>query len=301
MRNFDRLQEQVEDGTLRMIQIESVPRSVSTAFARALNESDTPSVYVNEPFNRYQRDVDVAAGHILDATDPITRKTDEPLTVVTKSTSRNLSTGNFLDWMTVSDGVAWTVRHPLVQLGSLVTRIANDLFIEPEADVLKQHDLTPEHLAAVDDFLLHGPTDPTTKHATNHPGSSNYSKTSWQDIGDHFRSGSYDPNHSVVVDAVEFTERPAEVLQRACGALGLRYGDRMVAGWQNGIINANAGYSVVERDASELAWTNHAATSKGIEAVSRDSLVLDQLPAAMQDHLTQVAIPTYQEMVTYGR
>lgn len=143
MRNFDRLQGQVADGALRMIHVESVPRSVSTAFARAVNEFDGPSVYVNEPFNHYERDVDIAAGHILDATDPITRKSDEPLTVVSKSTSRNLSTGNFRDWMTVTDGVAWTVRHPLVQIGSLVTRIANDIFFEPEADVLKQDDLTP--------------------------------------------------------------------------------------------------------------------------------------------------------------
>lgn len=299
MSNFDRLQAQVEEGALHMIHIESVPRSVSTAFARALNESDSPSVYVNEPFNRYQRDVDIAAGHILDATDPITRHSDEPLTVVTKSTSRNLSTGNFRDWMTVSDGVAWTVRHPLVQLGSLVTRIANDLFIEPEADVLTQDDLTAEHLEAVNEFLLRGPMDPTTHHAASHPGSSDYSKTSWADIGAHFRSG-YKPDRSVVIDAVDFTDHPVEVLQRACGKLGLQFSNRMVEGWQGGVINANTGYNLIERHPTELAWTSHATTSTGIVPVSRDALVLDQLPQGMQDHLTQVAIPTYEEMVAFG-
>jgi hypothetical protein len=103
-----------------------------------------------------------------------------------------------------------------------------------------------------------------------------------------------------VIDAVEFTDHPIEVIQRACGRLGLTYSDRMVEGWQSGVINANTGYNIVERDHAELAWTNHATTSTGIEPVSRDALVLDQLPQAMQDHLTQVAIPTYREMVAFG-
>jgi hypothetical protein len=91
-----------------------------------------------------------------------------------------------------------------------------------------------------------------------------------------------------------------EVLQRACGRLGLQFSGRMVEGWQSGIINANTGYNLIERNPSELAWTSHATTSTGIVPVSRDALVLDQLPQGMQEHLTQIAIPTYEEMVRLG-
>lgn len=296
MGNFERLQGQVEDGVLRMVHIEAVPRSVSTALARAINEFEGQSVYVNEPFNRYQRDVDVAAGHILAATDPITRTSDEPLTVVTKSTSRNLSPTNFRDWMSATDGVVWSVRDPLVQIGSLVTRYANDIFVEPEADVLKQHDLTPEHIAAANEFLLTGSANSAT--SANHPESRDYSKTSWADIGAHFRSG-HQPDKSIVIDAEAFTDRPDEVLTRACGRLGLRYTDRMVDGWEGEVINANTGYNQ-GRDPSELAWTNHAVTSTGIVPVSREGLDLAQLPPTLQEHITQVAMPTYREMLAIG-
>jgi hypothetical protein len=74
----------------------------------------------------------------------------------------------------------------------------------------------------------------------------------------------------------------------------------MVEGWQNGIINANTGYNMIRRNPAELAWTNRAITSTGIEPVSRNALTLEQLPPALQDHITKVGLPTYQEMVALG-
>jgi len=74
MSNFDRLQSHVSDGDIRLVHVEAVPRSVSTALSRALNESDAQSVYVNEPFHRMKHDIDVAAGHILDAAEPLVKQ-----------------------------------------------------------------------------------------------------------------------------------------------------------------------------------------------------------------------------------
>ena len=283
MSNFERLQSQVNDGSIRLIHVEAVPRSVSTALSRALNEADAPSVYVNEPFNRMKHDTEAASGHILEATDPITQSSDEQLTVVTKNMSRNLSLPLFQEWMGLCDGVAWSVRDPLVQMGSLLTRIANDLAYEPGADRISQDELTASQIEAASAFLENGPV------------SKGFSKTSWADMGAHFRSG-YQPARSVVIDGGDLTSSPLGVLSGAADTLDLKFSPRMVEGWQDGFVNANTGYNP-NLDDSTHAWTKHATTSVGIVAVSRTALELSQLPPALQDHLTQVAIPVYQEMM----
>lgn len=283
MSNFERLQDQVADGAMRLIHIEAVPRSVSTALSRAINEVDGPSIYVNEPFNRMKHDIEAASGHILAVTDPIARRSDEPLTVVTKNMARNLSLPLFKEWMGVCHGVAWSVRDPLVQMGSLLTRIANDLAYEPGADRFTQDELTADQLEAASNFLENGPV------------STGFSKTSWADMGEHFRSG-YQSERSVVIDGGELTSNPLDVLRRACGRLGLVFSSRMVEGWEGDFVNVNTGYNPNLTDETH-AWTRHAATSVGIVPVSRAALEVSALPAVLQDHLTQVAIPVYQEMM----
>jgi hypothetical protein len=283
MSNFERLQGQVADGSMKLIHIEAVPRSVSTALSRAINEADGPSIYVNEPFNRMKHDIEAASGHILAVTDPIARTSDEPLTVVTKNMARNLSLPLFREWMGVCDGVAWSVRDPLVQMGSLLTRIANDLAYEPGADRITQNELTTAQIEAASAFLENGPV------------SKGFSKTSWADMGNHFRSG-YQSEHSVVIDGGELTARPLDVLSGACDKLGLKFNPHMVEGWEGDFVNANTGYNP-NLDDTTHAWTRHAATSVGIVAVSRAALEIAELPSALQDHLTQVAIPVYEEMM----
>jgi hypothetical protein len=283
MSNFDRLQSQVADGIIKVVHVEAVPRSVSTALSRAINEVDGPSVYINEPFNRMKHDVQAASGHILGVTDPITRSSDKPLTVVTKNMARNLSLPLFQEWMGVCDSVAWSVRDPLVQMGSLLTRIANDLAYEPGADRINQDELTAEQIAAASNFLENGPV------------SKGFSKTSWADMGAHFRSG-YQSERSAVIDGGELTARPSGALSRACGKLGLEFSSRMVEGWEGDFVNVNTGYNP-NLDDTTHAWTRHAATSVGIVAVSRAAIDIAQLPPSLKDHITQIAIPTYQEMM----
>lgn len=283
MKNFEQLQSHVEDGSMKIISVEAIPRSVSTALARALNEAEQPSVYVNEPFNRMKYDIDDASGHILAATEEQLAKSDQPLTVVTKNMARNLSLPILEQWIPLCQGTVWSIRDPRVQIASLVTRIANDLAYEPGADVLKQEDLTPEHLQAASDFLEKGPK------------STNFSKTSWADIGDHFRNG-YHPERSVVVDGGELTNNPRAVLASACATLGIAFRSGMVEGWQGDFINANTGYSDTLDDKTH-AWTREAASSTGLSSLSRMAIDLSLLPKSLQDHLTEVAIPTYEEMM----
>jgi hypothetical protein len=283
MKNFEQLQGHVEDGSMQIISVEAIPRSVSTALARALNEAERPSVYVNEPFNRMKYDINDAAGHILAAAEEHLTSSDEPLTVVTKNMARNLSLPILEQWIPLCRGTVWSIRDPRVQIASLVTRIANDLAYEPGADVLQQEDLTPEHLQAASDFLEKGPK------------STDFSKTSWADIGNHFRNG-YHPDRSIVVDGGELTSNPRLVLANACATLGIAFRSGMIEGWEGDFINANTGYSTTLDDKNH-AWTREAASSTGLTSLSRMAIDLSILPRPLQNHLTEVAIPTYEEMM----
>jgi hypothetical protein len=228
-----------------------------------------------------KHDIEAAAGHILEAADEARRSSSQQITVVTKNMARNLSPDNFKQWMTICHSVAWSVRDPLVQIGSLLTRIANDIIIEPGADRIKQEDLDP-YLEQASAFLESSGV------------SSGFSKTSWADIGQHYRSG-YAPERSAVIDGGELTPDPVRVLGKACLELELEYSPRMVNGWERDYVNANSGYSQ-NLDDSENGWVSHAATSTGIVAVARTALQLLELPDGLRQHITEIAIPTYEEM-----
>lgn len=282
MSNFETLKKLVADDEVELIHVEAIPRSVSTALSRALSESDTPSVYVNEPFNRMQHDIEDGSRRLLEVIIPRLKDADDRLTVISKNMARNISTELLGEIAEMSSGFVWAIRDPHVQISSLITRIANDLQYEAGADTLKQEDLSDEQIQLACDFLENGPK------------STNFSKTSWQDIGEHFRSGNR-PDVSEVVDGGEFTNRPIEVLGRLAAQLGLKYHSRMVAGWQGEFINANTGYSTTLSD-SEHAWTKDAVTSTGIQAIDRVGIEFERFPRSMQIHLSQVAIPAYMEM-----
>lgn len=70
----------------------------------------------------------------------------------------------------------------------------------------------------------------------------------------------------------------------------------MVEGWEGDFINANSGYSATLSD-QEHAWTGHAVTSVGLAPTSRSALDIAAPPIELQAHLTEVAIPTYEEMI----
>lgn len=282
MGNFETLQQHVESGSLKIVHVEAVPRSVSTALSRALNEGDGLSVYVNEPFNRMKHDVEAAAGHILDATAPLLTRTDEQVTVISKNMARNLSPDIFKKWMEVSDGVIWSIRDPQVQIASLLTRIANDIIIEPGADQLTQQQLGP-YIQQASDFL------------ENSGISNGFSKTSWYEIGAHYRSG-HQSERSAVVDGGDFAAEPVRVLGAACLVSGLEFSHKMVDGWERSYMNANDGYS--DKDITENGWTNHAASSTGVVAIERQGIDLNDLPVTLRAHMIDVAIPVYQEMAS---
>lgn len=281
--NFERLKEQVSGGLLRIIHIEAIPRSISTALGRALNEASDRSVFISEPFNRRKYDLEAAAGHILNVTDKIEKTKNNPLTVITKNMARNLTTDILREWMPICSGVVWSIRDPRVQIASLVTRIANDLAYEPGADRIKQQDLTSENIKAVSDFLEDGPV------------SKDFSKTSWEDIGEHFRSG-YQPKRSIVIDGGMLIDNPEKVLKKACDILDLQYSPNMIEGWEGEFINVNTGYNDKLTDTTH-AWTKEAAQSRGIIKAAREPIPMERLTPSLRTHIINVAMPIYEEML----
>lgn len=281
--NYDQLTNLISTGEVNLVHVESVPRSVSTALARSLSESDTPSIYVNEPFNRMRHDIEDASGRILDAMNESGRGADKPLTIISKNMARNISQSIFNELVEISTGIVWSVRDPRVQISSLLTRIANDLAYEPGADMLAMDELTDEQIKGASDFLENGPK------------STNFSKTSWEDIGRHFTSlGKFAA--SIVIDGSALTKDPGLTLRMAAGILGLEYSNRMIDGWQGEFINANTGYNPNLTDDTH-AWTKDAVVSTGIKPSSDRMIDIDRMPLSLQAHLTEVAIPTHQRMV----
>ncbi|MGH3969001.1 MAG: hypothetical protein ACRDTV_13055, partial [Mycobacterium sp.] len=86
---FSRMAALVADGSITIIELHAVPRSMSTALGRCLNESGANSIFVNELFNMHNADPDIAAGHVLQAIEPDLRSA--PVLVLTKNMARFLS------------------------------------------------------------------------------------------------------------------------------------------------------------------------------------------------------------------
>jgi hypothetical protein len=279
---IDRLQGQIVDGELRLIQMVGVPRSVSTAIGRALNESGVSSIFVNEPFNREIREPEAAMGQVLDAAARVGKPHVGPGVVIMKNMASYVSSEAYEVLSRLSDATVWNVREPFIQIGSLVTRLVNDQLIGSGADRITQEQLTPEMVRYACDMLVRSSR------------SEGFSKTGWQSIGSHWRRG-LDGGRAAVVDGGRLTVDPSRFLAALCQNIELPFSERMVAGWQQSYIN------VINRDneaeTARSAWTSKAAQSSGIRAVSRHSLDRSIMPVELLQHMTEVAVPTYHAMM----
>ncbi len=280
MSKLAELRSHVNNGSVSIINVIAVPRSVSTALGRALNESNRKSVFVNEPFNRNNRDIELAASSILEAIDPILEASNSPLTVVIKDMSTYLSENAYTDLGELSQAEVWSIRDPLVQMNSLITRIANDITIETGADSVT-HDTVLPYLNDVDSFLAKSSL------------SINYSRTGWSNIIRHYRDR-VDSKKSIVVDGGDFTKNPRIILEEICEKINLKFSSSMIDGWRHNYTNVNVGSS--RFDTIKNGWTKNAATSTGIFEAQGIPVDLSKLPTGMCRHINEVAIPSYNEM-----
>lgn len=270
----------VASGSIEIIELQAVPRSMSTALGRSLNESGTTSVFVNEPFNLHNRDVQVAAGHVLSAVDPALSSAREPVVVLTKNIAGFLTASVFRTWLEVCSSVVWCVRDPRRQMSSLVTRTANGLLFDIGSDRLKQSDLLASHVAAATEWLRHSRV------------STDFSLAGWRAIGGHF-GDSVGGCPSFVVDGSLFSRTPGRLLPYLCSELGLKFRERMINDWREPFVNVHRFYDPDYDDGSD-AWIKQAATSRGVEPTENPPLAESMMPAALREYLFEVAVPTYE-------
>lgn len=272
MESIKLLEKRVENGSLEIIQAVGVPRSMSTAFCRAFNETPQPSIYVNEPFNRNATDPESAAAALLAALEG----EHEPTIVIVKNMASYLGTEGFRWLQDLSRGTIWNIRHPLRQMGSLLTRLVNDFEGKSGDTALQQHEIYP-YLDEVTELLI------------SSPRSTQFSKTGWQAIADlHCEQ---ELGRSVVIDGEDFVERPKDTLEEACDMLAVEFAAKMVNGWSSQFVNVvNVGN---EQETARSEWTAEAWNSNGVSSQDRPSLDMDRLPAPIRLHIEQVAMPAY--------
>ncbi|WP_375483258.1 hypothetical protein [uncultured Mycobacterium sp.] len=291
---FSRLAGLVEGGSIKIIELQAVPRSMSTALGRCLNESASTSVFIDEPFNMRIGDVNIAAGHILGAVESVLSSAHEPVIVISKSMAPYLSTSAFRAWTDVCSAVVWCIRHPRAQISSLVTRLANDILCGVGSDRLKQSDLLPPPLSRSPAWP--GALEIVTEFLQNSRWSTNFSATGWRAIGGHFTDYA-GRRPSFVADGSLFSRVPDRFLRYLCSGLGIQFCERMIDGWREPFFNANRLDNHPNLADSANAWVKHAAISRGIEATDRDPLEVCILPTALRDHVLEVALPTYEMLM----
>jgi len=289
---FSHMAALVEGGSIKIIELQAVPRSLSTVLGRCLNESGDTSVFINEPFNNMRNgDVNIAARHVVRSVEPVLSSAREPVVVVSKNMAQYLSASVFRTWIDACSAVVWCIRDPRVQISSLVTRLANDMLFGPGSDRLKQSDLPLSH-------PLRSPAWPgilamVTEFLRNSRWSTDFSATGWRAIGAHFTDCV--ARQSFVADGSLFSRAPDRFLRYLCSSLGIEFRDGMIDGWREPFLNANQLDSHPDRRLDPAqAWIKHAATSSGIEATARVPLEVSILPAALRDHVFEVALPTYE-------
>jgi hypothetical protein len=293
---FSRMAARVAGGSIKIIELHAVPRSQSTALGRCLNESGATSVFINEPFSNMRNDdLDIAARHVVEAVEPVLSAATEPVIVFTKNMAQYLSAPVFGTWIDACSAVVWCIRDPRVQIASLVTRLANDMLFGPGSDRLKQSDLPlsgPLRSPAWPGILTM-----VTELLRDSSWSTDFSATGWLAIGAHFTDCVGYPS-SFVADGSLFGRVPDRFLRYLCSGLGIEFRDRMIDGWREPFFNANQLDSHPDRRLDPAkAWIKHAATSRGIEATGSAPLEVSILPAALRDHVIEVALPTYEMLM----
>jgi hypothetical protein len=167
-------------------------------------------------------------------------------------------------------------------MGSLVTRLANDIIVDRGSDEINQDNVI-EYLPVVNQYLF------------DSPKSTNFSKTGWQSIGEHFDHAN-ESTENIVIDSADFIRHPSAVLGVVCDSLGLEYNPGMTNDWKKDFTNLSNGNN--EAETRRSAWTKDAANNTSIVSAKRGALNIDSLPAQMQQHITDVAIPVYKKLIS---
>ena len=267
----------VESEDLNLINIVSVPRSMSTMLGRLLCQGAEGSIFINEPFNRNNIDIELASERILESIDKLGSYSGKKQ-IVLKNMATYLTDEAFSFITELSHKTIYSVRDPIFQIGSLVTRMANDLACGTGSDKLKENEVEL-YLDDVVNLLLESNL------------SENFSRTGWRDLRRHFDNYN-EQNNIIISDGNNLTNNPTMEIPRLCEKLGIVFCDAMVSGWENGFDNWNTQSSIFNTKIN--AWTKDAATNIGVVKNDRKPIDMNKLPSALVDHIYDTALPAYR-------
>ena len=282
--SYRNLKNLVDSNRIELISVVSIPRSVSTAFSRAISQGQN-KFFINEAFNRQKFNLEEGCNTILKAFYDLEHThNNEKITIVIKNMARNLSEEMFNSMNDLSKYTFFTIREPAVQISSLVTRIVNDLQHGYGTDFIDQKSLNSAQIIEACLFL------------ENSPVSNDFSKASWGEIYNHYKSAR---NLNIsVIDAEKFLNNSEEVISEACFQAGISFDkNKIISGWDKNYINANIGYNDSLSN-EKHAWTKEAfSNNKIINYKSRTPidplLFTDELRIDIHD----IAIPIYEKML----
>lgn len=298
-----------EGSDVNYVHIDAVPRSMSTILPIVLCEAgvvDSTRDYIqcDEPLNWQTRGIGWPA--VALALLALRGETQRPTTIFEKSTARNVYPSTFGEISDVAEGVVFTIRHPEKQMYSLCQRIANDLAHgRGTQDKMILADLDSEEyraaLQAVDAFLAVSGHHDGIWPAGEQP----YMQPSWREIGNNFRHAMSANIPMAVIDGTRLTEQPERTLRKLCQVLALPYSSTMVDGWSalGGSFNKDhTDWASTKTDKGGFTngWIARATHTTGIQEDITPRLDIGNCPSRMQAYIEQVAIPTYEEMISHS-
>lgn len=347
--NYRRLCELVEKEQVNIIFELSLPRSNSTAWQIAISEApeihgqiNEPSFHPdvkgrrhNEPFksDAGERSFDEYCKRILDRLEMLFSGTStRPIGLVVNDISHSLRTDELTAILKLSNKIAVTIRNPMSQLASVLTRVVNDSLVGYDSanlstqkvlSLVKQEMFLDKEIAELigvgkekinpnwilSKLSLPKETPFTAKIlkraidlAINHC-ISQHLDICWDNLDQHFETiKNYRPHPSlIIIDGSDLVKDPETIMKKSSSGLKLTYTKNMIDHWQKAnkdnfycCITANLG----KEQAMQNAWNGPVRNSTQLEQKPesiKDCPSLQDFPTIMHPKLKS-AMKIYRKM-----
>lgn len=206
----------VDEGLVQSTMVLAVPRSVSSALAKALSTSPDFGLYIFQPFYLSKEPAEELDNYIRDAQADKGSTRDNPLKVLMKVMAESVSGQRFHHMMTHSDNICTLLRDPQSQALS-----AFRAYYEKQA----RKDTDEQELK-------------TLKQVRSTRLLRNYIVTPWEHMEKHVRqlenhhAGGRQEQRWVVLDGDILRASPEPLLKRLCSRFGITYSPHMIEGWK---------------------------------------------------------------------
>ncbi|MFZ4126130.1 MAG: hypothetical protein ACOYJ2_08720 [Rickettsiales bacterium] len=303
MNAYEQVQSLVDQGEIEITYIDHLPRTISHALARCMFE--VYDGYINEPFFSTSNagtekgfvGFDDACTKIVNEYARIkTENPDKkPVTILIKDVAKSMPGKYWGEWLALTTNVISLIRDPHLQIYSLMEAVANDNWHRGQT------------LATQEQVLSEGDRIARTLRAY---GTEKINTTSWNPMGEHQAFlASYMAEHPekrhIIMDGNMVLMQPEIAVKQMMDTIGNpAFKPEMLADWgksANGLPNdRDWGRSKINVDGrTQNSWTNNAFSQSGFKPAGNRAVPLSKFPAMMQEHLLEVSLPVYLDMLQH--